>query len=88
MVLPLINQDLLNSPIFAVHLNNDGDDGVDQNAFKGTITPVRRRAYWEVGLERIALGLVVRHEHFQSLITLSIKHSYWCHQIIEWNGRL
>ena len=61
-----IEQGLLDEPKFAFHLAYDGEDnggtatfgGVDESLFKGDITylPVRRKAYWEVKFDALALG--------------------------------
>lgn len=63
-----IEKGLLDEPVFAFHLGDtskDGDNGgtatfggVDKELYEGRITylPVRRKAYWEVDLNSIALG--------------------------------
>ncbi|KAI0092416.1 endopeptidase [Irpex rosettiformis] len=61
----LINQALIDEPVFSFRLGaseNDGGEavfgGVDKDAFSGKLhyVPVRRKAYWEVELEKISLG--------------------------------
>lgn len=63
----MIDQDLLDEPVFAFYLSdtaNSGDaseavfGGVDKNHYTGPITkiPLRRKAYWEVDLDAITLG--------------------------------
>lgn len=63
----LVNQKLIDEPVFAFYLgdtNKDGDDsevvfgGIDKDHYKGELTtiPVRRKAYWEVQLNSIAFG--------------------------------
>jgi len=59
------NQDLLDSPVFTFRIGSsegDGGDvvfgGIDDSHYTGKITyvPVRRRAYWEVELEKVSFG--------------------------------
>lgn len=63
----LVNQKLVDEPVFAFYLgdaNKEGDDsevvfgGIDKDHYKGELTtiPVRRKAYWEVQLDSIAFG--------------------------------
>lgn len=63
----MINQGLLDSPLFTFYLGNadNGGDGglatfggIDDAHYKGKITysPVRRKGYWEVELEKFRLG--------------------------------
>jgi saccharopepsin len=61
----MINQNLIKEPVFAFRLGSSDEDGgevifggVDSGAYTGHITyvPVRRRAYWEVELEKVAFG--------------------------------
>lgn len=61
----MINQGLLDEPIFSFRLGSSDEDGgeavfggIDASAYTGTIeyVPVRRKAYWEVELEKIAFG--------------------------------
>jgi len=63
----MLNQDLLDEPVFAFYFGKadaSGDDsecvfgGVDKDHYTGKITtiPLRRKAYWEVDLDAISLG--------------------------------
>ena len=63
----MINQGLLDEPVFAFYLgdtNKDGDDsvatfgGIDKSHYTGKMTtiPLRRKAYWEVDLDAITFG--------------------------------
>ena len=61
----MINKGLLDEPVFSFRLGKSEEDGgeaifggVDTSAFKGDLTyvPVRRKAYWEVELEKISFG--------------------------------
>ncbi|ODH53517.1 vacuolar protease A [Paracoccidioides brasiliensis] len=63
----MINQKLLDMPVFGFYLGNsdvDGDDseatfgGIDESHFTGELTTIslRRRAYWEVDLDAIIFG--------------------------------
>ncbi|KAI9001009.1 endopeptidase [Trametes punicea] len=61
----MINQKLIQRPVFAFRLGDSEDDGgeaifgdIDDSAYTGKIdyVPVRRKAYWEVELEGVALG--------------------------------
>jgi len=63
----MLNQKLLDEPVFAFYLgdaNKEGDDseatfgGVDKSHYTGEMIkiPLRRKAYWEVELNAIALG--------------------------------
>lgn len=61
----LVNQGLLDSPVFSFRLGDSEEDGgeaifggIDDSAYSGKIeyVPVRRKAYWEVELEKIRLG--------------------------------
>jgi saccharopepsin len=62
----MINQGLLDEPVFAFYLSdtNNGDDseatfgGVDESHYTGKIItlPLRRKAYWEVDLDAITFG--------------------------------
>jgi saccharopepsin len=61
----MINQGLLDEPVFSFRIGSSEDDGgeacfggIDRSAYKGEITyvPVRRKAYWEVELEKITFG--------------------------------
>jgi saccharopepsin len=59
------NNGLLDSPVFSFRVGPSEDDageavfgGIDDNAYEGKITyvPVRRKAYWEVELEKVSFG--------------------------------
>ncbi|KAI0677622.1 aspartic peptidase A1 [Trametes maxima] len=61
----LANQKLIDSPVFAFRLGSSEEDGgealfggIDDSAYTGKIhyVPVRRKAYWEVELQKVALG--------------------------------
>lgn len=63
----MLNQKLLDEPVFAFYLgdtNKEGDNseatfgGVDKNHYTGELTkiPLRRKAYWEVDLDSITFG--------------------------------
>lgn len=63
----LLNQGLLDEPVFSFYLgdtNKDGDEseatfgGVDKSHYSGELIkiPLRRKAYWEVDLDAIAFG--------------------------------
>lgn len=63
----LLDQGLLDEPVFGFYLgdtNKEGDDseatfgGVDKSHYTGELTkiPLRRKAYWEVDLDAIAFG--------------------------------
>ena len=61
----MINQGLLDAPVFSFRLGSSEDDGgeavfggIDESAYTGKIdyVPVRRKAYWEVDLEKVAFG--------------------------------
>lgn len=61
----MINQGMLDAPVFSFRLGTSEEDGgeaifggVDTTAYTGDIAyvPVRRKAYWEVELEKVALG--------------------------------
>lgn len=61
----MINQGLLDAPVFAFRLGSSEDDGgeavfggIDESAYSGSIdyVPVRRKAYWEVELEKVSFG--------------------------------
>lgn len=61
-----IDMKLLDKPVFAFYLANEGEPnggiatfgGVDEDYFEGDITylPVRRKAYWEVKFDAVTLG--------------------------------
>ena len=62
----MVDQKLIDEPVFAFYLTGEGegDDsevvfgGVDKSHYTGDVTylPLRRKAYWEVDLDSIALG--------------------------------
>lgn len=61
----MIEQGLLDSPVFSFRLGSSEEDGgeavfggIDHSAYTGKISyvPVRRKAYWEVVLEGISFG--------------------------------
>jgi saccharopepsin len=60
----MIDQGLLDEPVFAFYIGGDGDDseavfgGVDENHYSGKMVkiPLRRKAYWEVDLDAITFG--------------------------------
>nr|GAT59467.1 aspartic peptidase A1 [Mycena chlorophos] len=61
----MVNQKLIDEPVFAFRLGKTEDDGgeavfggIDDSAYTGEIqyAPVRRKAYWEVELDKIAFG--------------------------------
>jgi saccharopepsin len=61
----MINQGLIDEPVFSFRLGSSEDDGgeaifggIDSSAYTGSISyvPVRRKAYWEVELEKVGFG--------------------------------
>ncbi|KAF9780172.1 aspartic peptidase A1 [Thelephora terrestris] len=61
----LVNEGLLDEPVFAFRVGRSEEDGgeatfggIDHSAYKGNLVyaPVRRKAYWEVALDKIAFG--------------------------------
>ncbi|CAO1639262.1 unnamed protein product [Sympodiomycopsis kandeliae] len=61
----LINQKLIDEPVFSFYLGSSDEDGgeavfggVDESHYEGKIVyaPVRRKGYWEVSLDSVALG--------------------------------
>jgi len=61
----LINQGLIDEPVFAFRIGSSEEDGgeatfggIDHSAYSGEIhyVPVRRKAYWEVELNKIDFG--------------------------------
>jgi saccharopepsin len=61
----MINYNLLDEPIFSFRVGSSSEDGgeavfggIDPAAYRGKISyvPVRRKAYWEVELQKIAFG--------------------------------
>lgn len=64
-VYKMIDNELLDSNVFSFRLGTSEEDGgeaifggIDETAFTGSLhyVPVRRKAYWEVELEKISLG--------------------------------
>lgn len=61
----MINEGLLDQPVFSFRIGSSEEDGgeaifggIDESAFSGELdyVPVRRKAYWEVELEKVAFG--------------------------------
>jgi saccharopepsin len=60
----MVEQKLIDEPVFAFNLKDTNGEsevtfgGIDKDAYKGKITtiPLRRKAYWEVDFDSIALG--------------------------------
>lgn len=61
----MIDRGLLDAPVFSFRVGDSEDDGgeaifggIDTTAFSGKLdyVPVRRKAYWEVELEKIKFG--------------------------------
>ncbi|KAJ7095425.1 aspartic peptidase A1 [Mycena belliarum] len=61
----MINQGLLDEPVFSFRVGSSEEDGgeavfggIDPTAYTGSITyvPLRRKAYWEVELEKVSFG--------------------------------
>jgi len=61
----MINHGLIDDPVFSFRIGSSEADGgeavfggIDESAYKGKITyvPVRRKAYWEVELDKISFG--------------------------------
>jgi saccharopepsin len=61
----MINQGLIDDPVFSFRVGSSEEDGgeavfggIDPSAYTGEITyvPVRRKAYWEVELEKVSFG--------------------------------
>jgi len=61
----MINQGLIDEPVFSFRVGSSEEDGgeavfggIDHSAYRGKIAyvPLRRRAYWEVELEKVAFG--------------------------------
>ena len=61
----MINQGLLESPVFSFRIGSSEDDGgeaifggIDHTAYTGKIdyVPLRRKAYWEVELAKVSFG--------------------------------
>ncbi|KAI6035690.1 Asp-domain-containing protein [Pisolithus marmoratus] len=61
----MLDQGLLDEPVFSFRIGSSEEDGgqatfggIDESAYSGDITyaPVRRKAYWEVELNKVTLG--------------------------------
>lgn len=61
----MIEQGLIDSPVFSFRIGSSEDDGgeavfggIDPSAYTGEIdyVPVRRKAYWEVEIQKILFG--------------------------------
>ena len=60
----MIDQDLLDEPVFAFYLADAEEEstmtfgGIDKSHYTGKMTkiPLRRTAYWELGLDSITFG--------------------------------
>ncbi|KAI6047150.1 Asp-domain-containing protein [Pisolithus marmoratus] len=61
----MLDQGLLDEPVFSFRIGSSEEDGgeavfggVDESAYRGRIryAPVRRKAYWEVELNKVAFG--------------------------------
>jgi saccharopepsin len=61
----MINAGLIDEPVFSFRIGTSEEDGgealfggIDTDAYTGDIqyVPVRRKAYWEVELEKITFG--------------------------------
>ena len=61
----MIDQGLIDEPVFSFRIGSSEDDGgeavfggIDDSAYTGAIhyVPVRRKAYWEVELEKVRFG--------------------------------
>lgn len=61
----MINHGLISEPVFSFRLGSSEEDGgeavfggVDSAAYKGKIdyVPVRRKAYWEVELDKVSFA--------------------------------
>jgi len=61
----MINQGLIDDPVFSFRVGSSEEDGgeavfggIDPSAYTGKIeyVPVRRKAYWEVELEKVSFG--------------------------------
>lgn len=61
----MVNQGLIDEPVFSFRLGSSEEDGgeavfggIDTSAYTGKIdyVPVRRKAYWEVELEKVSFG--------------------------------
>lgn len=61
----MINQGLLDAPVFSFRIGSSESDGgeaifggIDHSAYTGQLdyVPLRRKAYWEVELEKFTFG--------------------------------
>ena len=61
----MVNRGMLEDPVFSFRVGSSEDDGgeavfggIDPSHYTGSITyvPVRRKAYWEVELEKVSFG--------------------------------
>ena len=61
----MVNKKMLDDPVFSFRLGDSEEDGgealfgaIDHKAYSGKLhyVPVRRKAYWEVELEKVAFG--------------------------------
>lgn len=61
----MVNQGLLDQPVFSFRIGSSEEDGgeaifggIDDTAYTGKLhyVPVRRKAYWEVELEKVTFG--------------------------------
>jgi saccharopepsin len=61
----MIEQNLIDEPLFAFRLGSSEEDGgeatfggIDHDAYTGKLkyVPLRRKAYWEVELNKVAFG--------------------------------
>jgi saccharopepsin len=61
----MINQNLIDEPVFSFRIGSSEDDagevvfgGINPESYKGELVyvPVRRKAYWEVELEKVRFG--------------------------------
>lgn len=61
----MIDQGLVDEPVFTFRIGSSEDDGgeavfggIDHSSYSGQIAyvPVRRKAYWEVELEKVSFG--------------------------------
>ncbi|KAM5540515.1 hypothetical protein V8D89_005973 [Ganoderma adspersum] len=61
----MMNKNMIDAPVFSFRLGSSEDDGgeaifggIDDSAYTGSIqyVPVRRKAYWEVELQKVSLG--------------------------------
>lgn len=61
----MINQGLLDAPVFSFRIGSSEEDGgeaifggIDSSAYTGELhyVPLRRKAYWEVELQKVKFG--------------------------------